>query len=646
MMKTLGMIAGSMLLVCADAAASEIEHVSPAPEPLKVGLAGEQPPDIARFLLSRGALAAKISPDGGHVALLLDTTGLRQIWIMPAAGGTPKQITFGNGVTFFEWAPDGRALLYGADNDGDEQEAYYLISVDGKSERLILPAAEGGFRQFGAFSPDGARFAYASTERNGDDYDIYVADLASGESRMVFEGRYHFAADAWIPGGDTLMVTETVGEDGNNLYTLDAQTGALTPLFTPESPANFTSGFGGSEAFAPSPDGRRVYFSTNYGREFLALGYYDFAEEAFTLIAEENGADIESPVLCGDRYLLWRVNRDGFEELKARDLRRGRDISTPALPEGVLSLSCAREAPRALIKVSAFDTPGDVYIWNIGAHGAERVFSSTLAGLKAEDFVKPVSLRMPARDGVMLQGLLYMPKNLDADEKPPVLFDVHGGPTGQSKAGFNPAVQYHVARGVAVFEPNVRGSTGFGRTYLSLDNREKRLDSVRDLVDMLAWLAEDGRVDTQRAAVKGGSYGGYMVNAVLGAYPDAFDAGVSLFGVGDWVTALEIASPALKASDRVEYGDIADPKWRAFYEEISPIRNADRIRVPVLYSHGARDPRIDKAETEVMVRALRRNGIEAPYILIPDEGHGWRKLANKLFYYRREAAFLEDVFAD
>lgn len=646
MLRTVGMIAASATLVWTGGAASEIEHVSPAPEPLKVGLAGEQPPDIARFLLSRGTLAAKISPDGEHVALLLDTTGLRQIWIMPATGEAPKQITYGNGVTFFEWTPDGRALLYGADNDGDEQEAYYLISVDGKSERLILPAAEGGFRQFGAFSPDGARFVYASTERNGEDYDIYVADLESGESRMIVEGRYHFAAEAWIPGGDTLMVTETVGEDGNNLYILDAQTGALTPLFKPDSPANFTSGFDAGGAFAPSPDGTRVYFSTNYGREFLALGYYDFEEGAFTLIAEENGADIESPVLCGGRYLLWRVNRDGFDELKARDLRRGRDITTPPLPEGVQSVSCAHEAPQALIKVSAFDTPGDVYIWNIGSPEAERIFSSTLAGLKASDFVKPVSLRMLARDGVMLHGLLYMPKNLDAGEKPPVLFDVHGGPTGQSKAGFNPVVQYHVARGVAVFEPNVRGSTGFGRTYLSLDNREKRLDSVRDLVDMLAWLNEDGRVDTRRAAVKGGSYGGYMVNAVLSTYPDAFDAGVSLFGVGDWVTALEIASPALRASDRVEYGDIADPKWRAFYEEISPIRNADRIRVPVLYSHGARDPRIDKAETEIMVRALRRNGVEAVYILIPDEGHGWRKLANKLFYYRREAAFLESVFVE
>ena len=192
-----------------------------------------------------------------------------------------------------------------------------------------------------------------------------------------------------------------------------------------------------------------------------------------------------------------------------------------------------------------------------------------------------------------------------------------------------------------MFKPNVRGSTGFGRTYVKLDDQKQRLDSVRDLVDMLDFFKTDGRVDAFRAAVSGGSYGGYMVNAVLANYPSAFAAGVSRYGVADWVTALQVASPALKASDRIEYGDIRDPKWRAFYTVNSPIRQADKIRVPVLYSHGVMDPRIDIYETEVMVRTLRANGIEAPYIKVPDEGHGWRKLGNRLFYYRRQAEFLE-----
>ena len=270
-------------------------------------------------------------------------------------------------------------------------------------------------------------------------------------------------------------------------------------------------------------------------------------------------------------------------------------------------------------------------------------FSSNLAGLDQSKLIRPQVVRYKARDGVELQGLLYLPEGAGTGEDaPPVLFSVHGGPSGQSSATFDPVAQYHVGRGVAVFEPNVRGSSGLGRTYLKLDDREKRLDSVRDLVDLKNALAADGLIDGDRAAVMGGSYGGYAVNAVLAEYPGVFAAGVSLFGVADWITALEVASPALKASDRIEYGDISEERWREFYRVNSPIRKADQITVPVLYSHGVQDPRIDIYETEVMVKTLRANGVEAPFIRIPDEGHGWRKLSNRLFYFRKQAEFVEE----
>ncbi len=258
--------------------------------------------------------------------------------------------------------------------------------------------------------------------------------------------------------------------------------------------------------------------------------------------------------------------------------------------------------------------------------------------------MRPQVVRYPARDGVEIQGLLYLPADAGTGENaPPVVFDVHGGPSGQAAPDWRPVTQYHVARGVAVFEPNVRGSTGLGRTYSTLDDREKRLDSVRDLVDFLAALSADGLVDGDRAAVMGNSYGGYMVNAVLADYPAVFTAGVSLYGVGNWITALEVASPGLKASDRIEYGDISEERWRSFYGEISPVFRADQIRVPVLFSHGAMDPRINISETEIMVQALRANGVRADFIRIPDEGHGWQKLSNRLFYYRKQAQFLEEV---
>ncbi|MGB0513902.1 MAG: prolyl oligopeptidase family serine peptidase, partial [Wenzhouxiangellaceae bacterium] len=374
-------------------------------------------------------------------------------------------------------------------------------------------------------------------------------------------------------------------------------------------------------------------------------GPWPLSEPETRAIAEPDAA-IGSLALCGaeDGHLAWTENRDGFHTLRIRNLESGESLDTPALPEGVYGLTCANNADRLAVTINGWRTPGDVYTIDLDDGKATRAFASNLAGLDPNRLIRPESIRIKARDGVELQGLLYIPDNdsLEGEGPAPVVFDVHGGPTGQSQASWEPSMQYLLDRGIAVFQPNVSGSTGFGRTYVTLDDREKRLDSVRDLVDMLAHFEDDPRIDAERAAVRGGSYGGYMVNAVLAEYPDAFAAGVSLFGVADWVTALEIASPGLKASDRIEYGDISQERWRTFYKKNSPINKADQIKVPVLYSHGVMDPRIDIAETEVMVKALRANGIDAPFIRIPDEGHGWRKLSNQLYYFQREAEFLRE----
>ena len=617
--------------------------ISPTTEPVNVGYAGEDPADIARYLLARGAEAAELSPDGENIAFRYSITGQPQLWVVQVDSGQPQQLTFGNGITFFRWSPDGKAIFYGADTDGNEQEAYYAVTPDGRSERLVLPAAEGGFRVFGDFSADGKMYAYASTERNGLDYDIYTADAGTGERRRVYAGHYGFFVRAVSPDGTRLVLGETVGEDSDNLYLLHSADGSLKTVSQPESRANHTSG-----GIAWSQNGDALYLATNRNREYAALVRYDIDAGAFETVFETD-ADVENVRLCGksDRYLTWTVNDGGYSRLHARVLATEEALAAPSLPEGVYQLSCSTRSDLLAVQVNGWATPGDIYVWNLRTGKSTLAFQSNLAGLDPKRLIHPQSIRIPARDGVLLQGLLYLPDkaSLRGAGLPPVVFDIHGGPTDQSRPDFSPSVQYLADRGIAVFQPNVRGSTGFGRTYATLDDREKRLDSLRDLVDMLDYLREDGRVDTERAAVRGGSYGGYMVNAALAAYPGRFKAGVCLFGVADWVTALEIASPALKASDRIEYGDITDAHWRAFYEENSPIRQANRITVPVLYSHGERDPRIDIAETETMVRALRAQGIEAPFIRIPDEGHGWRKLSNRLFYGRWEAEFLESQFS-
>mgnify|MGYP005853341449 CR=1 FL=1 len=618
-----------------------IEAMEPTEERIGVGRAGEDPANIARYLVASGAGGARLSPDGKKLAFSWSITGEPQLWIMPATGGQPQQLTFGSGVSFFRWSPDGARLIYGADNDGNEQPAFYSIAADGSEERVILSAADGGFRRFGDFAGD--EIVYASTERNGLDFDIWRASPA-GEAELVYEGRFAFYAHAVSPDGGHVIVTESVGEDSDNLHLLDLETGELETLSKPDPRANH-----GDAGFAWAPDGSGFYFATNRGGEYPAVSFHD-AKTGETRVIAEPGVAIGNLELCGmnGSYLAWTENRDGFHSLIIRNLADGKALETPELPEGVSSLDCADAADRLAVTVNGWRTPGDVYTVDLSNGNPVRAFASNLAGLDPDRLIRPESIRIEARDGVKLQGLLYLPdsESRASEEPAPVVFDVHGGPTGQSQASWEPSMQYLLDRGIAVFQPNVRGSTGFGRTYVTLDDREKRLDSVRDLVDMLAHFEKDPRIDAGRAAVRGGSYGGYMVNAVLAEYPEAFAAGVSLFGVADWVTALEVASPALKASDRIEYGDITEQRWRDFYKENSPVNKADRIKVSVLYSHGAMDPRIDIAETETMVKALRENGIAAPFVRIPDEGHGWRKLDNRLFYFRREAEFLREQLVE
>jgi dipeptidyl aminopeptidase/acylaminoacyl peptidase len=604
----------------------------PVIEPVAVGLAGETPAGVTRYLMARGAGRARVSADGSKIAFAYRVTGEPQLWIVDASGGWPTQLTFGTGITFFEWAPNGTHLIVGRDADGNEREGYYLISADGTDERQLLPLSDA-FRVFGMFSDDSSQFLYSSTERNGRDFDIYVADVQTGDSRRVYEGSFGNFPASWQPGGDLVIVDETRGEDGNDVHLLDLKSGELTPLFQPE-----VSAFYGDYEWLNDSSG--FFLTTDQDREFKTLAFYSLETETLDFF-DLPAADVDSVTLSGGgEYLAWTSNDDGYSGLHVTRRSDGAALDVPDLPPGVYQIQFSHAANTLMIRVTGPATPGDVFVWDVASGGISRAVESSLAGLKQRTFVIPESLRFSARDGVELQGLLYRPVGI-TNENPPVVVNVHGGPTSQSRPTFKAPIQYLVANGVAVFDVNVRGSTGFGKTYARLDNQEKRLDSVRDLVDTVVFLSRTEGLNASRIAVMGGSYGGYMVNAVLGAYPGVFDAGASFVGVSDWVRALSDASPALKASDRIEYGDIREQKWQDFYAVNSPINTADRISVPLFVQHGANDPRDPVSESDRIVRTVRENGGTVTYMRFPDEGHSISKQANRVAFYRKLVEFLE-----
>ena len=283
----------------------------PVTEPVTVGLAGEKPADIVRFLMANGAQASWLSPDGSQLAYEWSITGEPQLWIVDANGGVSRQITFGSGIGFFRWAPDGRSLIVGRDADGNGRDGYFLISSDGTNEPQLLPLSDA-FRDFGMFSSNGEEILYSSTERNGTDFDIYTLNIESGETRLIVQGKFGFFPSAWQPDGDTVIVSETRGEDANDGLLLDMASGELTPKFQPEVAALY-------EHFAWLPDGSGFFMATNEGREFAGLAFYSLEDAKFKFLSTPD-FDVTNVVLSGDgRYLTWTTNEDGYSILHAMD---------------------------------------------------------------------------------------------------------------------------------------------------------------------------------------------------------------------------------------------------------------------------------------------------------------------------------------
>jgi dipeptidyl aminopeptidase/acylaminoacyl peptidase len=605
----------------------------PRPVPVEIGLAGADRPDISRFLNVQRAAAPSLSPDGSRLAFRTSISGTPQLWVVDAAGGWPRQLTFGESVTFHQWSPRDDWIVYGTDRGGNEREGFYLIAPDGTRERELLAPADA-FREFGGFSPNGKQIAYATTGRTGVDFDIHVLDVDTGADRRVFRGWMGLYAVSWRPDGGAIILSESRGEDANDVYLLDLARGTLDTLFKPDDAAAYGS-------FAWTPDARTIYLATNQDRDVAGLARYEVANRRLTWV-DTPGRDVEDVALSRDgRFLLWTTNDGGYSAIHARDLEGG-EPPLPDLPVGIYGVTWAWRAPVAAFYVEGPQVPGDVWTWNAASGQTRRATESATAGLDMSAMVTPEHHSFPATDGETLHGLFYAPPKA-ANGMGAVLLAVHGGPTAQARPDFDAATQYLLTRGIAVFDLNYRGSTGYGKRFTRLDNQRLRAAQIQDLADALDWLGRAGLADPSRAAVMGGSYGGYLTLAALTGLPDRFAGGVSFVGVSNWITALEGASPQLKASDRIEYGDIDDPADRAFFHEISPITHVDNVRAPLMVVHGANDPRDPVTESDQFVQAVRDRGGDVEYLRFPDEGHGIRKLENRITAYRRIAGFLERV---
>ena len=587
------------------------------------------PYEFARYLKIRAAYGATWSPDGRQVAFLTDITGVPQAWEVPVEGGWPEQLTFyEERVSSVRYSPKEKRLVFSMDVGGNERTQLFLL---GDSEERELTQAPDAIHYFGGFSPDGERIAYTATRRNGTDFDLFVQDLGSEARgpRMVWETTgYHTISD-WGPGGSSLVVSRHYSNLNNDLYKLDLASGEVTLLTPHEGDARFVGA-------RVTPDGKNVFLATDRDGDFMRLGRLDLSTLEIEYLTPDDW-DIEEVELSKDgRYFLASRNVEGYSDFMLFN-SRGRRIPGPEMPEGILGgFEFSPDGDRLTFTLTGPSRNPDVWIANLPDGEPRQLTRSSTAGIPRSTFRRPQVTRYSSFDGREIPALFYEPDRDNA----PVVVNVHGGPESQSRPLFSPVTQYLLGRGYAVFAPNVRGSTGYGKAYTHLDDVHLRMDSVKDLAYAAGWLRDKGH---KSIAVMGGSYGGFMVLAALTEYPELWTAGVDIVGIANLVTFLENTGSYRRSLREPEYGWLE--RDRPFLESISPIYKAEKISAPLMVIHGKNDPRVPVGEAEQIVEKVQAHGGAVEYLLYEDEGHGLAKLKNRLDAYPKIAAFLDEHLA-
>ncbi|WP_129114928.1 S9 family peptidase [Halegenticoccus tardaugens] len=596
--------------------------------------------DIERYLNVRSAYGASFAPDGERLSFLMDTTGTPQVWTADGPGRWPEQRTFyDERVTFASWSPERSELIFGMDEGGNERaQLFRLDASTGEITNLTrTPAAK---HRWGGWSHDGERFAFASNRRDNAVFDVYVQDrdAVGEEAELVHEGDGWLTLGGWSPDDTRLVVTEAYSNFDQDAYVLDVESGELDHVTPHEGTVRHQSAEWG-------PDGESIYLVTDRGSDTLELARVDLASGDFATVEDGGEWELDGVAIDADtRRIVYSRNVEGYTELTVGELVEPDRIDpfpAPDLPEGVAGgVSFDEAGDRFAVTVTGSADNTNVYVVDARTGEAERWTRAATAGIPRETFVEPELVHYPTFDGRDIPAFFTLPDAADGAGTTPVVVDIHGGPESQRRPSFGPVTQYFVGRGYAVFEPNVRGSAGYGKAYGHLDDVEKRLDAVADVEAAVEWLADHPAVDPDRIVAMGGSYGGFMVLSALTEYPDRWAAGIDIVGIANFVTFLENTGDWRRELREAEYGSLADD--RGFLESISPINNVERIRAPLFVLHGENDPRVPVGEAEQIVERAREQGVPVRKLIFEDEGHGFAKLENRIEAYSAIVDFLDE----
>ena len=599
--------------------------------------------DLSKFQNVRSAAFRGFNNEDEGLFISTRFGNVSQLHLVKSAGAARKQITyFQEPIGSVTMHPTKSSIAFTMDKGGTENAQIYLLNPESSSTQMLT---DGTSRNGGPlWSNAGNHIAFQSTKRNGSSNDVWMMPLDNPQkSELILEspdGTWWGAAD-WSEDDSKVLIQNYISIANSKAYIVDLTTKEKSLILGEKDSSSVNS------ALAFDENDKGIFFITNQYGEFNQLAYYEIETSEVTVISKEISWDVDGFSISDDsKKAAFVVNENGYSSLYLLNPKSFVFKKVTSLPIGLIGGMQFNKDNKSLgLTLNTYQSPSDTYVLDLQYNALRygkltRWTFSEVGGLDTSKFAKPELIQYESFDGRKIPAFIYAKKN---DSPQPVIISIHGGPEGQARPSFSSTYQLWMANlGAAVITPNVRGSDGYGKEYLSLDNGFKREDSVKDIGALLDWIETQPHLDSNRVAVYGGSYGGYMVLASAVHYSNRLKAAVDIVGISNFVTFLKNTKDYRRDLRRVEYGDERNPDMEAFLQNISPNNNVDQIQVPMFVVQGENDPRVPVTEAEQVVKSLRDNGKKVWYMNALNEGHGYRKKENRDIYQQAVILFLKE----
>ena len=577
------------------------------------------------------------SPDESKILVSSNESGIYNLYEISLSDGTKRQVTNSTVESFYSagYVPGTSQMCYTADKGGNEISHIFLLNNDGST--LDLTPGEKEKAGFGGWSKDKKSIYFSSNKRDPRFFDLYKAPVGEWTPGMIYQNNEGINITALSSDENYFALEKPITTSENLLYIYNREKKQTIEISDPPNP-----GFYSASDF--SDDGKYLYYITDARKEFSYLVQYEIEtgkrETLYETIWDVSGSSLSE----NEKYRVITVNEDGKNSIIVRDNVSGVNIEIPPFPDGnITSIRISDSESKMLLMVGTSRAPGNTYYYNLETKEMKKLTETLNPEINPEDLVKAEVVRFKSFDETEIPAIFYKPLIASKKNKVPALVYVHGGPGGQTRMGYNATIQCLVNHGYAVLGVNNRGSSGYGKTFFKMDDRNHGDKDLKDCIWGKKWLQSQEYIDPDRIGIMGGSYGGYMTMAAMTFTPEEFKAGVNLFGVTNWIRTLKSVPPDWEANRKALYAELGDPYSEDSVRlyQISPLFHASQVKNPVLVLQGANDVRVLQVESDEIVAAIKKNNVPVEYIIFPDEGHGFRKKENEIKSTEQVLGFLD-----